>query len=157
MLKYTDYSIVFSEIPDEVTLAINLSNCPNKCKGCHSPWLMDDIGEELTNSALSNLIQKYEDEITCICFMGGDIDPKRVNELAQYIHDDWNQINVGWYSGKSENPDCISVKNFQYIKLGGYKEHLGGLNSPQTNQRLYKCLPNGEKVDITFKFQKKQL
>ena len=28
MLKYVDTDIVFQEFPDEVTLAINLSNCP---------------------------------------------------------------------------------------------------------------------------------
>lgn len=39
MLKYVDTAIVFSEIPDEVTLAINISGCPNKCKNCHSQYL----------------------------------------------------------------------------------------------------------------------
>ena len=29
MLKYANYDIVFQEVPDEVTLAINISNCPN--------------------------------------------------------------------------------------------------------------------------------
>ena len=37
MLKYAGYDIVFQEIPDEVTLAISLTNCPNRCPGCHSP------------------------------------------------------------------------------------------------------------------------
>ena len=48
MLRYVDYDIVFQEIPDEVTLAINLSNCPNRCKGCHSPHLLENVGESLT-------------------------------------------------------------------------------------------------------------
>ena len=59
MLKYTDYDIVFQEIPDEVTLAINLSNCPNRCKGCHSPYLQQNVGEALTEENLSVLLQKY--------------------------------------------------------------------------------------------------
>ena len=45
MLKYVDYDIAFQEIPDEVTLAINLSNCPHRA-GCHSPHC-DDIGKNL--------------------------------------------------------------------------------------------------------------
>ena len=53
MLRYADYDIVFQEIPDEVTLAINLSNCPNHCKGCHSAYLMEDVGEPLTEESLS--------------------------------------------------------------------------------------------------------
>ena len=28
MLKYVDSKVVFAEIPDEITLAINISNCP---------------------------------------------------------------------------------------------------------------------------------
>ncbi len=72
MLKYTDYDIVFQEIPDEVTLAVNLSGCPHRCKGgCHSPHLQQDIGEELNEEAISRLLQLYEHSITCICFMGG--------------------------------------------------------------------------------------
>ncbi len=35
MLKYVNYDIVFQEFPDEVTLAINLSSCPNGSPGCH--------------------------------------------------------------------------------------------------------------------------
>ncbi|MCB9018231.1 MAG: anaerobic ribonucleoside-triphosphate reductase activating protein [Prevotellaceae bacterium] len=156
MLKYTDYSIVFSEIPDEVTLAINLSNCPNRCRGCHSPWLMDDIGTELTDSELSLLLEKYGKEITCVCFMGGDADPQRIDEMARYVNNGWSDIHIGWYSGKPETPKCISEKNFQYIKLGRYMDSMGGLRSPQTNQRLYKLLPSGEKIDITYRFWHKK-
>jgi len=39
MLKYTTAQVVFSEIPDEITLAINLSNCPIHCPNCHSKEL----------------------------------------------------------------------------------------------------------------------
>ena len=51
MLKYLTYDIVFQEFPDEVTLAVNLSLCPNKCPGCHSSILMGDIGELLVQGA----------------------------------------------------------------------------------------------------------
>ena len=48
MLTYVNHDIVFQEFPDEVTLAINLSRCPNRCPGCHSPYLQQEEGEELT-------------------------------------------------------------------------------------------------------------
>ena len=44
MLKYVNTEITFSEVPDEITLCINISNCPCHCKGCHSPYLAEDIG-----------------------------------------------------------------------------------------------------------------
>ena len=58
MLKYVDSKVVFSEVPDEITLAISISNCPGTCKGCHSPWLREDIGESLTVIALYELLEK---------------------------------------------------------------------------------------------------
>lgn len=64
MLRYVDYDIVFQEIPDEVTLAINLSNCPNRCKGCHSPHLLENVGESLTEESLGHLLQKYGKAVT---------------------------------------------------------------------------------------------
>ena len=90
MLRYADYDIVFQEIPDEVTLAINLSNCPNHCKGCHSAYLMEDVGEPLTEESLSTLLGKYGKAITCVCFMGGDASPAEVEQLAVVPHRKWN-------------------------------------------------------------------
>jgi anaerobic ribonucleoside-triphosphate reductase activating protein len=52
MLKHCETDIVFREFPDEVTLAVNISNCPHRCKGCHSPHLQTDCGTELTEKEL---------------------------------------------------------------------------------------------------------
>ena len=82
MLRYVDYDIVFQEIPDEVTLAINLSNCPNRCKGCHSPHLLENVGESLTEESLGHLLQKYGKAVTCVWFMGGDAEPFEGERLA---------------------------------------------------------------------------
>ncbi len=47
------------------------------------------------------MLQDYGEEITCICFMGGDSSPKEINELAYFIHKQTKgQIKVGWYSGE---------------------------------------------------------
>ncbi len=101
MLRYTDYDIVFQEIPDEVTLAINISNCPNRCKGCHSAYLMEDVGDLLTEESLSALLQKYGSAATCVCFMGGDAEPMEVERLARFISSGqaFPAVKVGWYSG----------------------------------------------------------
>jgi len=152
MLKFFNYDIVFSEIPNEVTLAINISGCPNHCAGCHSPWLWKDEGELLSESALMSLIHEYGDSITCICFMGGDADSKEIERLALYVHSLSHDISVGWYSGRSEIPSGLNISFFQYIKLGGYREDLGGLQSKRTNQRLYKIGKNNEMEDITYYF-----
>ena len=42
MLKYANTQLGFREFPGEVALLINISGCPNKCKGCHSSYLLED-------------------------------------------------------------------------------------------------------------------
>lgn len=151
MLKYVDAKVVFAEVPDEVTLAVNISNCPCQCKGCHSSYLAEDIGTELTFYQLNKLIRENSG-ISCVAIMGGDADPKKVNSLASYIIIHYS-LKVAWYSGRQELAKDIDLNNFDYIKLGPYIEEFGPLNSKTTNQRFYKV--NGkELVDITNKFWK---
>ncbi len=153
MLKYTDYDIVFQEIPNEVTLAINLSNCPHRCKGCHSPQLMQDIGNQLTENVLSDLLNKYGSSITCVCFMGGDACPTTVEHFAAFIKQTTKgKIKTAWYSGVDKLSEQRKINNFNFIKIGGYKAHLGGLNSKTTNQRLYK-VEDSNLQDITVMMQ----
>ena len=84
MLKYYNHDIVFQEYPDEVTLAINLTLCPNRCIGCHSAFLREDIGEELTPERITALIDANEG-ITCVGIQGGDNDPEAVLALCHYV------------------------------------------------------------------------
>lgn len=153
MLKYVDYDIVFQEIPDEVTLAINLSNCPFRCKGCHSPHLQRNIGEELDEPALSHLLQSYEKAITCICFMGGDADKEGIFRLADFVRNRGRKIKTAWYSGNGSLPEN-PADYFDYVKTGLYIESLGGLDKKTTNQRLYRIDGNSI-VDITAKIKVK--
>ncbi len=155
MLKYVNTGIVFQEIPDEVTLAINISGCPCRCPGCHSQYLWEDVGLPLDTNAIDDFLADYGSDITCIAFMGGDADPKAVNLLAQYIHEEHPQYHVAWYSGRIRIPSVVHITDFDYIKVGPFIRHLGPLKSPTTNQRLYRILPSGEKEDMTDRFWKK--
>ena len=155
MLKYVNTGIVFQEIPDEVTLAINISNCPCRCPGCHSHYLWDDIGLPLDTDAIDAFVQKYANDITCIAFMGGDNDPRAVNLLAQYIHEAHPQFKVAWYSGRLRITSTINKADFDYIKIGPYIRHLGPLSKPTTNQRLYRQTADGQFEDITARFWKR--
>ncbi|MEE1317239.1 MAG: 4Fe-4S cluster-binding domain-containing protein, partial [Prevotella sp.] len=84
-MKYVNECVVFQEIPDEISLAINISNCPCRCPGCHSKYLWNDIGNELTHSELDEMLSKYLGEITCVVFMGGDAYINDINDLAMYM------------------------------------------------------------------------
>lgn len=154
-MKYVNTGIVFQEIPDEVTLSVNISGCPCRCPGCHSKYLWQDTGTPLTPAAVDALIEEYGSDITCISFMGGDADPGYVNELAVYVHDTYPRLRVAWYSGRVRISPLVNPFDFDYIKIGPYIRHLGSLKSPTTNQRLYKRTSATEFTDITSRFWKK--
>ena len=136
MVKFVDTMVTFSEFPDEISLCINISNCPCFCTGCHSPYLSEDIGTLLTMRKLKELIEKNEG-ITCVGFMGGDAEPHYINTLAQQVKES-TDLKVGWYSGRQELDRSINPKWFDYIKLGPYKEEKGPIDNPNTNQRMFK-------------------
>lgn len=152
MLKYVDTKVTFSEVPDEISLCINISNCPCHCKNCHSSYLAQDIGEPLDLQHLTNLIDSNKG-ITCVCIMGGDANPSEVDDIAQDIKEYYPELKVGWYSGRQELSKDIELSNFDFIKLGPYIEEFGPLNSKTTNQRFYK-VSNGELINITSRFWK---
>ena len=151
MLKYVNTLVSFSEVPDEISLCIEISNCPCHCKNCHSSYLAEDIGEELTLDKIYKLIDNNEG-ITCICFMGGDSFTKEIDMFARCIKDLYN-IKVAWYSGRQELSKDINLKNFDAIKLGPYTEELGPLTKKTTNQKFYKVI-NNELIDNTYLFWK---
>lgn len=135
-MKYVDTKVVFSELPNEITLAINISGCPCACHGCHSSYLANDIGTPLTCEELAKLIKKNQG-ITAISFMGGDANPDEINKLAHWVKAHTGLL-VGWYSGRQQLAQEIKLFNFDFIKLGPYISDLGPLSSPNTNQRMYK-------------------
>ena len=152
MLKYLNTQVTFSEVPDEITLCINITGCKIGCKNCHSPYLAEDIGNILNLQALTSLIDSNSG-ITCVCIMGGDANPSKVDDIAQDIKEYYPKLKVAWYSGKQELSKDINLEFFDFIKLGPYIEELGPLNSKTTNQRFYK-IENNKLIDITYKFQK---
>ena len=155
MLKYVDTLVSFQEIPDEISLCINISNCPNNCPGCHSAYLKDDIGTPLTYTELMRILKDIRG-ITCVCFMGGDKEPWEIQRLAQFVKE--KGLKVAWYSGKQELHEDVHLANFDYVKLGPYVEELGPLTSPTTNQVMYKIDHLADRpfvVDITSRFWKK--
>ena len=151
MIKYikNEVNVVFSEIPDEVTLAINISNCQFRCKGCHSLHLRNDIGDELTCNVIDDLI-KSNDGITCVCFMGVGNDQIELLNLGKYIKTKYPNLKLGVFYGSFYGLHPEFKELFDYVKLGEYNEKLGPLNKETTNQRLYY-----HNMDITFKFWKK--
>ena len=157
-MKYCETEIVFREFPNEVTLAINISGCPHRCKGCHSPHLQTDCGEELNEDSLMKLIEPKKNLITCIGIMGGDADIYALCDLVIWLKTNYPKLKIGWYSGYEslkpfwkERETMAWLDNcLDYVKLGPYVEELGPLDCKTTNQRFYKKTGNGTWEEIKF-------
>lgn len=150
------YDIVFSEVPGEVTLALNLSQCPCHCEGCHSTHLWTDTGETLDEELLGGLLKQYAGSVTCVCFMGGDRNPAEVADMARWVKSRGTASGSGmalktaWYSGREAMPPLDA---FDYVKLGAYTPSRGGLDTPGTNQRMLKIVGDATE-DITHLMRK---
>ena len=142
MIKYVPSltSVVMEEIPDRVTLAVEISSCRGNCEGCHSPFLRQDIGDPLTPEIITALVADNFG-VNCFLFLGEGQDPETLLALARHVRTLGLQAAV--YSGRSEVED-VFWEVFDYVKLGPYVREKGPLNEPTTNQRLYRLLPPEE-------------
>ncbi|MBO4634477.1 MAG: anaerobic ribonucleoside-triphosphate reductase activating protein [Bacteroidales bacterium] len=140
-------SVVLEEIPDRVSLAVDISNCRGNCNGCHSPFLKKDIGRELTAEVIDRLVEDNFG-VNCFLFLGEGRDPEALLDLADHVRA--LGLEAAVYSGREVVED-IFWDHFDYIKVGPYKPECGPLNSPSTNQRLYR-VTDGRPEDITDRF-----
>lgn len=150
MIKYipelTD--VVLEEIPDRVTLALEISNCQGSCPGCHSSFLKLDLGRELTPEEADRLIDDNFG-INCFLLLGEGGDPGALLAIAGHVRKNHPRLELALYSGRQEVEKEI-YDAFDFVKVGPYVQSLGPLNEPTTNQRLYY---HGE--DITPRFWRK--
>ena len=150
MILFQEVRVTFAEIPDEISLCIEIAGCPIHCPGCHSPWLWENKGQELTVQKLNELIDQNPG-ITCVCFMGGD-----QQDIANLVWDSGITLKVAWYTGLEIDDIKVDLTAFRYLKVGPYVAEKGPLNKKTTNQRLYEVYFNDYGAirleDITYKF-----
>lgn len=137
MLRYSYPQIVFQEVPGEISLALSLSGCNIKCKGCHSSETWNsDFGNLLSLEELQSLIDKNK-HISCVLFYGGEWDISTLSQYIEIVKD--NNLLVALYTGRDiEYFSKDFIKTLDYIKVGKYIEELGGLDSDKTNQKLHR-------------------
>jgi len=144
-------SVVLEEIPDRVSLAVDISNCRGNCVGCHSPFLKKDIGRELTPDVIDRLVRENFG-VNCFLFLGEGRDPETLLDLADHVRS--LGLEAAVYSGREVVED-VFWDHFDYIKVGPYRPECGPLNNPATNQRLYRVVA-GRPEDITDRFWRRK-
>lgn len=151
-MKYVQESVVFNEVPNEISLCYSISGCKKYCKGCHSKelWEENDNHFDLTEDYFTSKLNSYKGMITAICFLGGDW---YINELINFlkISKTFNlKTCLYTYENDIKDVNIDLIKELDFIKIGEFKQELGGLNNPLTNQKFIN-LKTGENLNHLFK------
>jgi anaerobic ribonucleoside-triphosphate reductase activating protein len=151
MLLYASAGISELEIPNKKSLVIYISECSNNCEGCHTPYLHYKYGDELKEN-FEILFQVYKNYFDILCILGEGKetieDKEEIKYYCEYAH--LNNKEFCLYSGRVCDIEEWMI-NFDYVKLGSYKNEYGPLTSKSTNQRLLKRNFNSFE-DITYLF-----
>lgn len=144
-------TIVFQEVPDEISLCFSITGCKVGCKGCHSTELWNEnYGSSLTNKAFIAWLKKYQSLISCVVFFGGEWQPNALIEKL-IIAKNFG-LKTCLYSGQESGEKHIDIKisqHLNFLKTGAWQAELGGLESPTTNQ-VFRDLETGEKLNHLF-------
>ncbi|MBE5952317.1 MAG: hypothetical protein E7260_12180 [Lachnospiraceae bacterium] len=153
MLHYVEFGISHTEVPTETALCIYISGCQNRCINCHYPELQNVDAGEVLSDYFEQILDLYHEYTTCVCFMGeGDGSANSRLELLQYTEELHNRgYKACLYSGRDTVIEDW-MKQFDYVKLGSYKEQFGPLTSRTTNQKILERLSDGSYADITKLF-----
>ena len=154
MVKYVTTEITFCEVPDKICRTFSISNCGGSCPGCHSPYLRDDNGHELTEDILFSFFEKDKMYVDCYVFLGEGNDIEGIKRLFGACKT--AGFDVCLYTGKP----IFDINNgffgiLDYLKVGPFIEELGGLDKKTTNQKFYHVIYNDkgyELIDMTWKF-----
>lgn len=134
--------ITLNEVPDKVAFFIELGSCTQRCKGCHSKELWEEVKEPTSLDALLKEAEEVIDKgANAIVLMGGTCNGLNIKELSTILQALSDIAPTCLYSGSDNqklNRFFAENTNITWIKTGSYKEELGGLSSPTTNQRFYR-------------------
>lgn len=132
--------VTMMEVPDHLAFYIEFGNCKQKCKGCHSPHLWEDVENKTT---MEDLLASASDAVSkganAIVLMGGTTNGISSTHLISLIDKLAEIAPVCLYSGSNDfERDMVlaTVTKLTWIKTGSYQDDKGGLMSAETNQKF---------------------
>jgi anaerobic ribonucleoside-triphosphate reductase activating protein len=140
-------SVVFQEVPNEISLCFSITGCKVGCKGCHSTELWhEDNGIRLSNTSFTQWLKKYQGLISCVVFFGGEWQPNALIEKLLIAKN--HGLKTCLYSGEKHIDISIS-QHLNFLKTGAWNQSLGSLDSPTTNQ-VFRDVISGKKLNHLF-------
>jgi len=116
------------------------------------PELREDIGKPLTYDSIAPVIEEYRPHIDAICFLGHGTEAQSEDfiYMVTSVRLNYKNLLIGLYSGFDKILDKFKDV-VDFYKVGRYIKEKGGLDSPGTNQRMYRRF-GGNLVDVTHEF-----
>lgn len=134
--------ITLNEVPDKIAYFIELGSCTQRCKGCHSKELWEEVESPTSLEAvLRGAENAIESGANAIVLMGGTCNKMSTPDLLKVLDGLSEIAPTCLYSGLDDektNTYIAEHSDITWLKTGSYKEELGGLSSPTTNQRFYR-------------------
>lgn len=148
IFRILDPVVSLQEVPGEISLIFQITGCPHRCPGCHSPELWPSNGSRFDLERFTLEIERYRGLFTCVCFFGGEWLP---GELLIYLNFARERgLKTCLYSGATEVHSSL-YPALNYLKLGPWVEALGGLDKNTTNQVF---LDLDKKSNLNYLFQR---
>ena len=146
-MRYYDFQVVLQEVPGEISLCFSISGCPLRCDGCHSPFLWkDENGSLLYKEHFEGVLNQYDKLATCVLFMGGEWHEKELVTFLKLARR--NNYKTCLYTGEEIVSNAV-LNELTWVKTGPWKQSLGGLNCPATNQKFIDVTTN-KKLNYLF-------
>ena len=143
-------SVVFQEVPGEISLCFSITGCNIGCKGCHSTELWNDQnGRPLTEEIFRSWLERYQNLISCVVFFGGEWQPEQLITLLKAAQK--KGLKTCLYTGRKHIDLSIS-HHLDFLKTGAWHAALGGLDSDSTNQ-VFRNVKTGETLNHLFNSQ----
>ena len=153
--------VTMNEVSDHLAFYIEMGNCKQKCKGCHSPHLWNTVDNPMSIEELEVLAYDAINKgANAIVLMGGTTNGIPYPHLVRLI-DKLSQIApVCLYSGSDDYEQDMLIAittRLTWLKTGSYQETKGGLMSAETNQKFLRKenvnLGYAIFIDETYKFK----
>lgn len=151
MLNCDPPHVVFQECPNQIALCFSFYGCPLRCDGCHSQHLWQtQAGTALTPERFEAYLQQYKGLISAVVFFGGEWQVFELQALLQQAQS--HDLITCLYTGLNHVSRHLRP-HLDYIKTGPWREALGGLDQPSSNQKFYRLEQGTIVEDLTHLFQ----
>lgn len=142
LIPVVSTGITLNEVPDKIAFYVELGECTQHCAGCHSPYLWEPVAHKTTLEDLQAQADEAIDKgANAIVLMGGTANGLSMEDLIEIINGLEDIAPTCLYSGIDDmdvNRYIAEHSQLTWIKTGSYKEELGGITSPTSNQRFYR-------------------